>query len=207
MIPLEPENFYHIYNRANGNENIFENEGNYHFFLSKYKTYISPLAHSYCYCLMPNHFHFLIKIKSEKEIRQHLQGCEPQHLQGFKNLAGITTEYLLSHQFSRLQNSYAKAFNKQQSRKGSLFMKNFKRKKIDETRYLRKLVHYIHYNPVDANLCTKPIDWKFSSYNSLLTNDKQTMLEKDEVLDWFENKENFIYCHNPKKFNRTSQIV
>lgn len=73
-------------------------------------------------------------------------------------------------------------------------MKNFKRKPITNEKYLRKVVHYIHYNPVESDLCKKPTDWKFSSYNALLTN-KPTLLLKKEVLDWFEDKENFIYCH------------
>jgi REP element-mobilizing transposase RayT len=182
MIPLESNTFYHIYNRANGNEKIFADEGNYHFFLSKYINYISPIAYSYCYCLMPNHFHFLVKIKEQKETWNFFNKD--------KNLQG-----LISNQFSKFFNSYVKAFNKQQSRKGSLFMKNFKRKRITDEKYLKKLVHYIHYNPVEAGLCQKPNEWKFSSYNTLLGNENHTMLMKNEVLEWFEDKENFIYCH------------
>jgi REP element-mobilizing transposase RayT len=188
MIPLESDNFYHVYNRANGNEKIFADEGNYHFFLSKYINYISPIAHSYCYCLMPNHFHFLVKIKKEQEVRNFFN--RTKNLQGFQNPAG-----LVSNQFSKFFNSYVKAFNKQQSRKGSLFMKNFKRKKITDEKYLRKLVHYIHYNPVEAYLCRKPTEWKFSSYNELI-DEKINFLAKNEVISWFEDKENFIYCHS-----------
>ena len=99
------------------------------------------------------------------------------NLQGFENLAG-----LVSNQFGKFFNSYAKAFNKQESRKGSLFMKNFKRKKITDEKYLRKIVHYIHYNPVESALCEKPEDWRFSSYKAIIS-EKQTMLEKAEVLD------------------------
>ncbi|HRP60464.1 MAG TPA: transposase, partial [Vicingus sp.] len=57
---LETKCYYHIYNRANGSEKIFLNEENYLFFLQKYIEYIHPIAETYCYCLMPNHFHFLI---------------------------------------------------------------------------------------------------------------------------------------------------
>ena len=195
MIPLESDNFYHIYNRANGNEKIFADEGNYHFFLSRYKTYISPIAHSYCYCLMPNHFHFLVRIKEEKETRIFFN--KDKKLLGFENLADLA-----SNQFSKFFNSYAKAFNKQQLRKGSLFMKNFKRKKITDEKYLRKLVHYIHYNPIEASLCRKPSGWKFSSYNALI-NEEPTFLIRNEILSWFEDKENFIYCHSyPPKETR-----
>jgi putative transposase len=183
MIPLEPDTLYHIYNRANGNEKIFANKGNYLFFLDRYSTYISPIAHCYCYCLMPNHFHFLIKTKNEKELTEN-----------FSNNDLPEVSNLLSNQFGKLFNSYAKAFNKQQSRKGSLFMKNFKRKKISDEQYLRKVVHYIHHNPVEATLCERPKDWEFSSYRVILGNET-TFLIREELIGWFGDKENFEYCH------------
>lgn len=65
---LIPEYYYHVYNRANGNELLFLNDENYRFFLQKYFEYISPIANTFCYCLMPNHFHFLIQIKAEDEL-------------------------------------------------------------------------------------------------------------------------------------------
>lgn len=60
---LKPEQYYHIYNRANGSEKMFVNDGNYFFFLQRYHYYISPIAETFAYCLMPNHFHFLVKMK------------------------------------------------------------------------------------------------------------------------------------------------
>lgn len=181
MIPLEPDTFYHVYNRANGNEKVFASDDNYSFFLRQYKAYIAPVAHTYCYCLMPNHFHFLIKVKNEAELTET-----------FPKFG--TLEKVISKQFANFFSSYTQAFNKQQNRKGSLFMKNFKRKKIKDEKYLRKIVHYIHCNPTEADLCTKPERWKFSSYGAILS-DKRTLLKKAEVIDWFEDKENFIYCH------------
>src|ERR1035438_4711725 len=66
--PLESDFIYHIYNRANGNEKLFFEEENYQFFMDKFKLYVSPVAEVFCYCLMPNHFHFLVRIKSEAAI-------------------------------------------------------------------------------------------------------------------------------------------
>ena len=60
---MEPGNFYHIYNRGNNKENIFFEEKNYYYFLKKFDEYLSAFSDVYAYCLMPNHFHFLIKIK------------------------------------------------------------------------------------------------------------------------------------------------
>lgn len=65
---LFPEKYYHIFNHAVGKEILFRNDENYNFFLKKYNFYISSVADTYAYCLMPNHYHFLMKFKSYKEI-------------------------------------------------------------------------------------------------------------------------------------------
>jgi len=65
MDSLQPSRFYHIYNHANGSENIFRDAENYRFFLEKYELYISPVAETFAWCLMPNHFHLLIQIRDE----------------------------------------------------------------------------------------------------------------------------------------------
>ncbi len=86
MIPFVPDNYYHIYNRANGDEKIFKSEENYRFFLEKFQFYIVPIADVFSFCLMPNHFHFLVRFKSEKEILLNLQGSptpESINRQGF----------------------------------------------------------------------------------------------------------------------------
>jgi REP element-mobilizing transposase RayT len=67
MEPLQPGFYYHIYNHANGSENLFLNEDNYNFFLKKYSSYIRPVADTFAYCLMPNHIHVLVRIKEINE--------------------------------------------------------------------------------------------------------------------------------------------
>jgi putative transposase len=187
---LEPDSTYHIYNRANGSEQLFASDENYRYFLQKYSEYISPFSKTFCYCLMPNHFHFIVRIKAINNL----------NLQGFKNLEGIQSpsnqnlEDFLSKQFSNFFNAYTKAFNKEQNRKGSLFMHTFKRKKIADEFYLKKLVHYIHFNPVEAGLAKSPSDWKYSSYNAILS-EKPSLLDKNEVIEWFEDLQNFIFVH------------
>jgi len=154
--------------------------GNYDFFLEKFKQYIYPVTSTFSYCLMPNHFHFLVRIKSNAEL-PNLLGSE-------------VTEDFLSQQFSNFFNSYSKAINKQEGRKGSLFIRPFKRKKIENLQYLRKVIHYIHFNPVEAKLCETPEQYKYSSYKSLISNSK-TLLDRDETISWFDDLENFIYVH------------
>jgi putative transposase len=182
---MRTNTFYHIYNHANGKENLFTCEENYRFFLQKFTMYIEPIAETYAYCLMPNHFHFLIRIKDEYELQKKF----PTDLTGFKNLSG-----LLSKQFSNLFNSYAKAYNLMYSRKGSLFSRPFKRKIVETDAYFGKLIHYIHANPLHHGFTSHINDWNFSSYQALISSGK-THLKRKEVLDWFNGKQAFINYH------------
>ena len=102
---------------------------------------------------------------------------------------------ILPLQFSKWFNSYSKSFNLKHQRKGSLFTTPFKRKRIADIQYLRKLIHYIHYNPVEAKLCSKPENWTFSSYKAIIS-ERKTHIKKKEVIELFDDRENFIYCHS-----------
>lgn len=195
---LEPERIYHIYNRANGSELLFRSEDNYHYFLRKYAAYISPVMDTFSYCLMPNHFHFLVQVKPENQLIQFFGDkyrANPNP-QGFQNLEGLgLIENLLSRQFSNFFNAYSKAYNKQHQRMGSLFMHPYKRKLVADDSYFRKLVHYIHYNPIGSGICSSPTEWKFSSYNAIV-NQVQSIVKRETVLGYFDDVENFVYCHS-----------
>ncbi len=187
--PLEPGNYYHIYNHAVGNDNLFATDENYSFFLKKYKQYILPVADTFAYCLMPNHFHLAVRIKPVQDLTQTLQG-----FQTLEGLELVKLSRAISLRFGHFFNSYAQAFNKQQKRTGNLFEKNFERKLITTDEYFRNLIHYIHFNPVHHEFVEDLRDWKHSSYSSFFTT-KATSLQRDEVLEWFGNRENFIAFH------------
>jgi hypothetical protein len=113
MSRLQPDIFYHIYNHANGADNLFREERNYHYFIQQWEKYILPIADTYAYCLMPNHFHALIKIKGIETLSKN-EKFESilRDPTGFENLSG-----LISKQFGNFFNSYAKAFNKMYDRR------------------------------------------------------------------------------------------
>ena len=67
VIPLEPGKYYHIFTRGNNREDIFPEEKNYAYFLQLYRNHISSIADTFAYCLLKNHFHFLIRIKETYE--------------------------------------------------------------------------------------------------------------------------------------------
>jgi putative transposase len=126
---LIPHQTYHVYNRAIGDELLFQSDENYRFFLKQYRKYIFSVADTFAYCLMPNHFHFLLRVKGDEQLLLSFiakaVGRKLTKL-GFKNLSEMEQEDLLSlfvsNQFSHLFNSYSQAYNKQQSRKGSLLI-------------------------------------------------------------------------------------
>lgn len=183
---LESDKYYHIFNHAVGKDVLFKTDENYSYFFKKYAFYISPIADTFAYCLMPNHFHFALRIKSQKELQQLLT------LPKFQTLAKLNTS--ISKQFSNLFSSYSQAFNKQQNRRGTLFEKPFKRKQITSDIYFKQLIHYIHYNPVHHQFVDDLRNWKYSSYE-IYFSDKATLLKREEVINWFVNKENFYLFH------------
>ena len=202
ITELNPDCFYHIFNHSNGKENIFKLQDEYNIFLEKFKQYISPIAETFSYCLMPNHFHFLIKIKEKDDLLLLfkinpilLSTCQVEKIIQIK----------LSQQFSNFFNSYTKKHNLRNERKGSLFCRPFKRKEITSTSYLIDLVNYIHNNPVHHLLVETPYDWQHSSFHAFNCN-KKTSLQKQAVLEWFGGYNSFLEVHKTieAKYNEIS---
>ena len=213
--PLQPEKFYHIYDHGIGSDAIFFNDDNYIYFLKKFAEYISPVANTYAYCLMPNHFHFLIQIKTEKEVFNFLKENEklPDEnitLSAFKALSGGITEIdffslHIGKQFSNFFNGYAQTLNKQQKKRGSLFLRSFKRKEVTSSENLKSLILYIHSNPIHHQFVTNIADWRYSSYHSLIS-DKTTQLKRKEVIELFEDIDNLKFCHQQINQNLLGKV-
>jgi REP element-mobilizing transposase RayT len=183
---LSPGKFYHIYNRGINSCNVFNENANYQYFLRLYEKYISPVADTYAWVLMKNHFHFLVRIKEE---------IEYQDLTGFGNLSGLKSTSPPPHQyFSNLFNAYAKAYNKTYTRHGNLFERPFKRKLIEDPEYFKTVVVYIHNNPVHHGFTNHAVDYPWSSYLTCISV-KPTHLKRDEVMSYFDSTTNFIITH------------
>ena len=181
IIPLGHGKYYHIYNRGVNSDILFKENENYNYFLKLYDKHIEPIAETFAWCLMKNHFHFLIRIKEIEEIQTAIK-IEP------------------SQSFSNLFNSYTKAFNKSFNRHGPLFERPFRRKIVDNDSYFQNLIVYIHNNPVNHNICEHPIEYPWSSYLTCVS-DKQTKLKRTAVIEIFEDIANFKYVHEIKDYN------
>ena len=215
MQQIEPLNygkFYHIYNRGVDSCDLFIERTNYEHFLNLYDKYIAPVADTYAWVLMKNHFHLLVRIKEETQIGFLSTNSPSITLSGSETSERVSAalsvvlnpdggfsskKYNPSHQFSHLFNAYAQAFNKRYSRTGSLFIHPFKRKLIEDKEYLKNLVVYIHNNPVHHGFTEYAMDYPWSSYLTCISI-KPTRLWRGEVMGWFDSEANFKTEHNGK---------
>jgi REP element-mobilizing transposase RayT len=145
-VKLYSNELFHIYNRGNNRQQIFFNRENFIYFLEKVNIFLKPYAGVMAWCLMPNHFHFMVYISPEKDVKE------------------------LSKAIQIILWSYTRGINKEQGRIGSLFTQNtclkafldeFREKK---TSYAETCFHYIHQNPMRAGLVKQMEDWEFSSF-------------------------------------------
>ena len=159
-------NYYHIYNRGVNRQKIFFSKENYFHclrLLSKYsKAYLVTVI---AYCLMPNHYHLLVRQDSEI---------------GFPKL--IKTVF----------NAYVQAVNKQLGRKGTLFEGRSKHVHVDKDEYILHLCRYIHLNPVEAGLARMPEDWIFSNYRDWIGRRQGKLKDIGFISTFFANSEEYL---------------
>lgn len=173
-----PGTYFHVYNRGNKKEDIFLDESDFGFFLLKLRQYLFPDERDksrlnllpsdsfslVSYCLMPNHFHLLIR----------------------QNLDIPTSKLLL-----RICTSYSKYFNKKYDNVGHIFQDQFKQITIGDSDYLKWLSCYIHQNPKVAGLVDKIADYRWSSYRDFISKDPNGICDKDIILSQFNSDDDF----------------
>lgn len=201
--PLLYDTYYHIYNRGTNGENIFVEERNYDLFLKLYEKHLAPVTDLFAYCMLRNHFHIDIRVKSEIEILKTLrvssansrhikQGSLANQNEG-RSRKPLGSKYV-SDQFSNFFNAYAKTINKAYGRTGSLFQHPFGRVPITSDRQFWNVITYIHQNPQKHKFVDDFRDWKYSSYGIILS-EKHTVINRDEVMKWFGTKEDYLSLH------------
>jgi REP element-mobilizing transposase RayT len=171
---------YHIYNQGNNRERIFHEDADYIEFLKLFRKYVLPNCETLAYCLMPNHFHFLI---------QATEQSAKNKLVGNLNLCELSNGYRL------LQSNYAQYINKKKGRTGSLFRQKTKAKSLQEgdKNYGFIAFHYIHQNPLRAGLVQQLEDWDFSSFPDYAGRRNGTICKRELAFALIGlDKENFI---------------
>ncbi len=191
-MKFEPNCVYHVFNQGNNRSLVFFSESHYTIFIEKMKEHITPFAHILAYCLMPNHFHILLKTKPQAT--EESNGCRPMSIFENENFVFpdlnksdvqqgsnlIKRQKNLNHSIGRMLSSYSKKINTLIGRTGSLFRNKTKAKSgleepkisfVDGTQvqfwpmeiYWQTCFDYIHNNPVEANLSKTPEEWSYSS--------------------------------------------
>lgn len=132
-----PNLFFHLMNRGIEKRVIFRKSGDYTKFISYLSNCNKKFDWSiYCYCILPNHFHLLVK----------------------------TRTHPLGLIMKSLQTAYGVYFNKKYKRVGPVFSGRFKSIICQEDNYFLQVSKYIHLNPVKAGLCKNPQDYPYSSF-------------------------------------------
>jgi len=168
IIHLTADNYFHIFNRGVNKGLIFFSDRNYRFFIDRMQSYLKPNSEVLAFCLMPNHFHLLVKVVKNQFAKESLQ------------------PFLLS---------YAKAINREQDRVGPLFQGRFQAYFIEEIDYLLDCVKYIHLNPVTAQLVKSPDQWKYSSYGNYIGKSYFRFVNTSIVLSHFTSINEFKEYH------------
>ncbi len=183
---FEEGHLFHVYNQGNNRQSIFYSRENYLFFLEKTRKYIVPHADIIAWCLMPNHFHFLLFVHDDKVSIDSTQG------HWMRSRA-------LNESIAILLRSYARAVNNQKELSGSLFRQKTKAENMTKPKaitpsfyntdagtqihvshpdkeYPQLCFDYIHQNPVRAHLVRSPEEWEFSSALDYLGKRKGTLI-------------------------------
>ena len=181
--PFEPGHFFHLYNRGNNKEALFLEQENYNYFLVLMKKYVLKIADVYSYCLLPNHFHVIIKFKETSQYTTDVGNTKPG----------------LHQPISNMLNAYTKAINKRYHRRGSLFQEHLKRIKITEETYLKNLIVYVNTNSSHHQI-EDYRTYKYASYETLISNG-ETALKRDEVIELFGDRDNFKHVLHSRKLN------
>ena len=167
-MQFEFDAIYHVYNRGNERQKIFFNRNNYLYFLKKVRKEWLPYADILAYCLMPNHFHFILHVKSPGA--NYITTLEKQ-----------TNIQCLSKGIGKTLSSYTRAINIEQNRTGNLFQKktNAKNMSLYDSNYLLFCLHYIHSNPVASGMVSDESLWEFSSFRDYYKLRNGTLCNKE----------------------------
>ena len=200
--PLITGEYYHIYNRGVDKMDIFKNSYDFKRFIKTMLYYqiagpkprfslFAPTTNLLdeskknveiiCFCLMPNHFHFLLKQLVDKGI----------------------TEFI-----SKLSNSYTKYFNIKKGRVGYLFQGEFKSVLVGTSEQLLHLSRYVHLNPLVSDLTKNLNEYTWSSYPEYLGLTSQKNCTKEIILDQFKSKEYYKnFTLDQESYGRDLEII
>lgn len=179
---------YHVFNRGNNKQPIFLRPENYCHFLQGVQKYIKPNCDLFAWCLMPNHFHFLV----------HANEISVQIIKD-----GSFERQRFSEGIKMLLSSYTKAINNRENRTGSLFQQKTKALCVSELKndVARTTFHYIHQNPMKAGLVKKMEEWEYSSFKEYTGGGVGTLCNKDLANEYLDLDKETLYQDSYEAIN------
>lgn len=178
--PLSANHYYHIFNRGNNKQNIFYEAKNYLFLLKRIRENILEFSDLVAYCLMPNHYHFIIKIINPEKFS-----------------SGIKRTFI----------SYSKAINANYNRSGHLFEGRYKYRIIPNDEYLLHLSRYIHLNPVRAKLVNNPGEWLHSSYKEYIGERNIKFIKPEIILSQIKDYHQFVESYQAEQQYHVKELI
>jgi REP element-mobilizing transposase RayT len=205
--------FYHIYNHAAGDKNIFNSEEDYIDFLNKHEKYLSCVFDTIAYCLMPNHFHFLVQLKTLDVIKLNTKKETSKISLSLHRGESDINAFVLD-QYRRYLSSFALAYNHRNKHRGQLFLKRFKRVSLGIGKLIN-MICYIHHNPIHHGFTKDYKSWPYSSYKEYLNRELATggilkLGDSGKIdkpgLEYFNDKKDFLQHHQDFKLFKAEEI-
>ncbi|MEK7461350.1 MAG: transposase [Patescibacteria group bacterium] len=206
--PLRTNYVYHVFNRGVAKQTVFHDDLDYLHFIEaidyyrprdqkiplsiyrrnqtpgvKNQGFVETNVEILAFCLMPNHFHLMLRQTSENGI---------------------------SHFLANVTNSYTRSYNTRYSRIGPLFQGPFKAVWVETDEQLIHLSRYIHLNPVVAGLAQKPEAYHWSSYNAYLSksNEFRTICDPLLILALFTKQDKYqLFINNHLDYARSLETL
>ena len=198
-MKFESGSYYHIYNRGVDSSPTFLTTRDYSFFLEKFNFYLSLSTETLAYCILRNHFHFLIKVLNKNEMDDKIRFISDSEYEFYYTLPSPKNKHFPIHTLiGHWMNSYSKYFNKKYNRSGPLWDGRLNKRLIDSETYLQKSICYVHRNPIHHGIVNNYHDYSFSSYSEIL-NINSDIVSPESTLEVFGGKENFIAAHQDFK--------
>ena len=169
-IIMEPGLFYHVCNRAVGNDVLFKHFFDYNDWMTDIEKIILPVANLHAYCMLDNHYHLLVRIH--------------------ENASGIE----FSQSINRLQSIHAKRINYKYRRKGGLFISPFNRIPIKDDEQLAWIFWYIHRNPLHHIKTGNWKDYPYSSF-SYYEQNRAFFIDTSYMYNFFGGQDQLIKHH------------
>ena len=181
---LELGKYYHIFNRSIAREQIFATDFQCIKFLQGIRFHLLPQMDILSYCLLPNHFHLFVRVKTEEE-----------------NVNEITLRKSITNFFRE----FSVRYNRLNNRTGPVFASPFKRKEIDSIDFFTQIIYYIHMNPVHHNVSPDFVHYRWSSYKGIIS-ENTSNLAREIVLEWFNGIEEFEAYHRSRHLHEVESF-